>query len=135
MLFDQRTESTTSTQADSEPVLVGFDFDWQTKQYLMDGGTPREVSGTAAIEAWLELVIRTAQGRYAIYPDDFGARLQSLAGRKIPRGMELSEFTRQLKDSARYLPAIQEVSRATYDGAEIHCTVTTETQEVTVYGP
>lgn len=134
MLFDETTV-TTSTQADDTTVLAGFSFDWQRKQYIMDGGTPQEVTGTAAIEAWLELVVRTAQGRYGIYPEDFGARLQALVGKKLPRGMELSEFTRQLQDSIRYLPAIQEVSRATYDGAAIHCTVTTADQEVSVDVP
>lgn len=128
MLFDKNeTVETETAQGSDAVVMAGFRFDYKTNSYVMEAGTPVEVTGKEAVKAWLEQVIRTAQGRYDIYPSDFGARLQDLVGRKIPKGLELSEFNRQLKETARYLPAIREVSRATYDGEAIQCTVTMET--------
>lgn len=141
MLFD-KTEAvgTESVQASKVIVMAGFRFDYETNSYMMEAGSPVEVTGKEAVKAWLEQVIRTAQGRYDIYPSDFGARLQDLVGRKAPKGFDLSEFNRQLRETARYLPAIHDISRAVYDGETIQCTVTLasstgETTEVITIEP
>lgn len=127
MLFD-RTETADAQAAevsDSE-VGVNFLFDYDAKAYVMEAGSPVQVTGRRAVQAWLEYVVRTARGRYAIYPTDFGARLQDMVGLKAPKGYDLSEFNRQLQETVRYLPAIQSISRPTYDGKSIQCTVTME---------
>lgn len=138
MLFD-RTETADAQAAevsDSE-VGVNFLFDYDAKAYVMEAGSPVQVTGRQAVEAWLEYVVRTARGRYAIHPADFGARLQDMVGLKAPKGFDLSEFNRQLQESIRYLPAIQSISRATYDGKTIQCTVTLagDTTEVIAFEP
>ena len=141
MLFDKNeTVETETAQGSDAVVMAGFRFDYKTNSYVMEAGTPVEVTGKEAVKAWLEQVIRTAQGRYDIYPSDFGARLQDLVGRKAPKGFDLSEFNRQLRETARYLPAIQDISRAVYDGETIQCTVTLasstgETTEVITIEP
>ena len=141
MLFDKNeTVETETAQGSDAVVMAGFRFDYKTNSYVMEAGTPVEVTGKEAVKAWLEQVIRTAQGRYDIYPSDFGARLQDLVGRKAPKGFDLSEFNRQLRETARYLPAIQDISRADYDGETIQCTVTLasstgETTEVITIEP
>lgn len=138
MLFD-RTETAdaqTAEVSDSE-VGVNFLFDYDANAYVMEAGSPVQVTGRQAVQAWLEYVVRTARGRYAIHPTDFGARLQDMVGLKAPKGFDLSEFNRQLQDSIRYLPAIQSVSRPTYDGKSIQCTVTLadDTTEVMQFEP
>lgn len=141
MLFDKtETVETETAQGSDAVVMAGFRFDYKTNSYVMEAGTPVEVTGKEAVKAWLEQVIRTAQGRYDIYPSDFGARLQDLVGRKAPKGFDLSEFNRQLRETARYLPAIHDISRAVYDGETIQCTVTLasstgETTEVITIEP
>lgn len=136
MLFDaEDAREETYTGLPETAVMAGFKFDWKENRFVMAAGTPEEVTGTEAVKAWLELVIRTRWGRYAIYPADFGAPVQELMGRKYPKGFDLSELRRQLSETAKYLPAIREISDVTYDGETIQCTVlleteTGETQEV-----
>lgn len=132
MLFEliQSTDDTYEGLPDTA-VMTGFWFDYKRNAYVIDAGTPEEVTGVEAVKAWLELVVRTARGRYAIYPSNFGARAQDLIGKKIPsppKGLNLSELRRHLVESSRYLPAIQEISRMTYDGEKIHCTVILDTE-------
>lgn len=125
MLFD-RTETADAQAAevsDSE-VGVNFLFNYDANAYVMEAGSPVQVTGRRAVQAWLNYVVRTARGRYAIHPTDFGARIQDMVGLKAPKGFDLSEFNRQLQDSIRYLPAIQSVSRPVFDGKSIQCTVT-----------
>lgn len=125
MLFD-RTETTEAqdTEPDESKIGINFLFDYDKKAYVMEAGSPVQVTGRQAVQAWLEYVVRTARGRCAIHPTDFGARLQDMVGLKAPKGFDLSEFNRQLQESIRYLPAIQSVSRPVFDGKSIQCTVT-----------
>lgn len=109
-----------------------FPFDWVNETYEMERGSPKEVTGVEAVKAWLELVLRTAQGRYAIWPADFGASLYNLMGRKLPRGAVLSELQRQLQESAAYCPTIQEVGQVVWDGTAVTCTITLEDQTTEV---
>lgn len=127
MLFD-RTETVEAQAAEVSDSAVGvnFLFDYDAGAYVMEAGSPVQVTGRQAVQAWMEYVVRTARGRYAIHPTDFGARLQDMVGLKAPKGYDLSEFNRQLQETIRYLPAIQSISRPTYDGKYIQCTVTME---------
>lgn len=130
MLFDKETAATTGQAARPEAVLgTGFWFDWNEQHYLMDAGSPVEVTGTGALKAWVNLVVRTKRDRYPIYPLDFGAPAQELIGRKYPKGYKLSELKRQFAESAAYCPAIREVDTMTYDGEEIHSTLTLVTDQ------
>lgn len=133
MLFD-RTETTEAqdTEPDESKIGINFLFDYDKKAYVMEAGSPVQVTGRRAVQSWQEYVVRTARGRYAIHPTDFGARIQDMVGLKAPKGYDLSEFNRQLQESIRYLPAIQSVSRPAFDGKSIQCTVTLadETTEV-----
>ena len=133
MLFNTTTEAA-ETAARPGVTLV---FDWTAGAYRMETGTPAEASGREAVQAWLNLVLRTAQGRHAIYPGDFGASLYDLMGQKLPRGAALSELRRQLLESAAYCPTIEEIGPVTWDGEAVTCTVTLEndTTEVVTIEP
>ena len=129
MLFDAKAvQEETYTGLPETAVMAGFRFDWASNCFVMAAGTPEEVTGTEAVKTWLELVIRIRRGRYAIYPEDFGAPVQDLMGHKYPKGFDLSELRRQLSETAKYLPAIREISDVTYDGDTIQCTVLLETE-------
>jgi len=120
MLFE-----TTTLVADVE-IEPGYNlvFDWDAETYSMDRGSPVEVNGTEAVKAWLQLALRTSQGQYAIYPSDFGASLYDALGKKLPRGAVLSEIRRQLTESARYCPTIEDISQVVWDGQAVTCTIT-----------
>ena len=68
MLFDavaQEQEAITATRPETE-IGMGFVFDWDHQQLKMQDGTPVLVYGIAAIKEWVQLVVRTRQGRYPI---------------------------------------------------------------------
>lgn len=88
MLFDavaQEQEAITATRPETE-IGMGFAFDWKNQRLNMQDGTPVLVYGVAAIKEWVQLVVRTRQGRSPIYPADFGAPVQDLIGQKAPKG-------------------------------------------------
>ena len=127
MLFN--TETTEAVQTVDEPLVsVAFPFDWEAGVFPLSTGSPVAVPGTAAIQAWVQLVVRTPPGRYAIYPTDFGADLTDLRQRKAPRGLALSELRRQLQASAAYCPGIRDVGPLTYDGTTISGDILLETE-------
>ena len=131
MLFDQiaqEQEAITATRPETE-IGMGFAFDWDRQQLKMQDGTPVLVYGVAAIKEWVQLVVRTRQGRYAIYPADFGAPVQDLMGHKAPKGYDLSELRRHLAESAAYNPGIRDVGQLSYDGEIIRGTLTLEDNE------
>lgn len=124
MLFEPEQSGSLPETPAAEPLVgVGFSFDWQAGAYRMEGGTPLEVTGTRAVQAWLEQVLRTERDRYVIYPADFGAPAQALIGRKTPRGMLLSELHRQMQESAARLDVVQDVGQLKQVGSRITGTV------------
>lgn len=131
MLFDavaQEQEAMTATRPETE-IGMGFAFDWQNQRLKMQDGTPVLVYGVAAIKEWVQLVVRTRQGRSPIYPTDFGAPVQDLIGQKAPKGYDLSELRRHLVESAAYNPGIRDVGQMRWDGETIQCTLTLEDNE------
>jgi len=87
MLFNQTEEQRQVMTAQDDGVLgVSFAFDWKAGHYEMAAGSPVEISGTRAAQAWLQQVLRTKRERYSIYPTDFGAPAQTLVGQKYPKG-------------------------------------------------
>ena len=127
MLFDAADRVTPVVPPDpARPSAVmgrGLVFDWTEKHYLMENGGPVECIGAEAVKAWLEQVIRTRVGKYAVHPTDYGCSALELIGQKIPRGFALSEIRRELLSSAAYCRAIEELSELIYDGERINCTV------------
>lgn len=142
MLFDTALaqDAETATARDEAEMGVAFAFDWQAGCYLMEAGSPVEVTGNKAVQEWMQQVLRTKRERYAIYPTDFGAPAQDLIGQKYPKGFLLSELRRQLTESGAYCPAIETVSQLASERDQITGTVTLRTpagerQEVFYYGP
>lgn len=137
MLFDTAPAAAEAARAAAVLPGVGFPFDWTSYTYDMGEGTPAEVTGLEAVKAWLEQVVRTRRGRYAIYPEDYGTGAPDLIGRKLPRGYGLSELQRELQESAAYCPTIADVTGVEYDGRAVTCTVTlnNDTTEVITIEP
>ena len=141
MIFEvDTTEDTAFVPQAESAVQTGFVFDWENHCYVLSAGSPLEVTGTEAIKEWLRQVIRTQRERFAIYPIDFGAPVRALMGQKHPKGFALSEFRRELTETAAHCPAIRGISSVAYDGTTITCTVSLETeagvtQEVIDVGP
>ena len=103
MLFDDYSPPEydySGTPTDPTVIHDGLKFDWQKNEFVMESGSPIIVSGGNAVKEWLELVVRTRQGRYPIYPVDFGGDALDIVGQKLPKGYGLSEFKRKMLESA-----------------------------------
>ena len=127
MLFDSVPQLAASESDTTRPETVmgrGLLFDWEAGRYVMVNGSPQEVTGAEAVKAWINYVVRTRVGRYAVHPTDFGCSALELIGRKIPRGYALSELRRELLSSAGYCRGIREITELIYDGETITCQVT-----------
>lgn len=127
MLFDDVTvtneEFTEPMLRDPTEVGIGLAFCWDEDHFYMKDGSPVMVTAVDAVKEWLELVVRTRQGRYPIYPIDFGGDALDLIGKKIPRGFSLSEFKRKMLESSRYNPGIDDMEDFTWDGEKISISV------------
>ena len=121
--LDRQTVVTPDPQRDRTVMGRGLVFDWSAGRYVMEGGGPAECTGSEAVKAWIEQVVRTLPGKYAVHPTDYGCSALELIGQKIPRGYALSEIRQELLASAAYCPAIEELSELIYDGETINCTV------------
>lgn len=135
MLFDNYTPPEydySGTPVDPTIVRDGLKFDWQNNEFYMESGSPAVVSGGNAVKEWIELVVRTRQGRYPIYPVDFGSDALDIVGQKVPKGYGLSEFKRKMLESAEYNPGIANMDGFVYDGEKINIDVylTDGTREV-----
>ena len=126
MLFDALDMRTVPVPDPERPSTVmgrGLVFDWQAGRYVMENGGPKDCTGSEAVKAWLEQVIRTRVAKYAVHPTDYGCSALDLIGQKIPKGYALSEIRQELLASAAYCRAIDELSELIYDGERINCTV------------
>ena len=96
-------------------------------------GSPVMVNKTEAAKEWINLVVRTRQGRYPIYAVDFGGDAMDIIGKKLPKGFNLSEFKRKMIESIKYNPGIDDAEGFTYDGEYIRftCLLADGTKEVT----
>lgn len=137
MLFDDITQEPAEEFAEGEvrdpsEVGIGLAFDWDEDHFIMEDGSPVMVRKADAVKEWINLVVRTRQGRYPIYPNDFGGDAYDLIGKKIPKGYMLSEFKRKMLESSQYNPGIDDMEGFTYDGEKISITVllTDGTKEV-----
>lgn len=137
MLFDEKV---TTNEEFAEPQLRDPDelgralvFDWDENHFVMEDGSPVMVTKTEAAKEWLNLVVRTRQGRYPIYAPDFGGDAMDIIGKKIPKGYTISEFKRKMTESIQYNPGIDDVEGFTYDGEYIRftCLLADGTKEVT----
>lgn len=124
MLFNDNTKSHTDLSAEYHP--VGWVFDWERNCFEMDTGTPVEADDEQAARYFLQLVLRTRIGRYAIYPADFGCRLQDIRGRKLRKGTALADLQSDLRNSAAYCDLIADISGVIYDGKNINIDVSLE---------
>ena len=128
MLFDNQSvvyneEYSDASERPEEVVGRNLVFDWTENHFEMEDGSPVMVTKVDAVKEWLELVVRTRQGRYPIYPADFGGDAMEIIGKKIPKGYNLSEFKRKMLETIEYNPGVDDAEGFNYDGEKIRFTV------------
>lgn len=85
-------------------------FDYETKNFNIVDGALAECTGVEAVKQWVELLIRTNPGKYAIYDENFGVSTDELIGYKsIPLGFIYSELKREIQEGLAKNPAIDSI--------------------------
>lgn len=59
-------------EGDTPPIGRAWLFDFTKGSFVMDGRSPATVRGDAALLAWVEKCLRTAQGDSVVHPPEFG---------------------------------------------------------------
>lgn len=131
MIFPQATSAAETLEEDSIEVRTSFSFDDAAEKFTLIDGSPKAITGTAAVMEWLKLLVRTKPGKYAVYGDTaFGVDTTLLIGKKsLPSGAVLSELKRQITEGATLCPAIESVSDFSIDGSTITFTVALKSGE------
>lgn len=104
------------TQTEEEKAAVGrsFVFDYDTKSFKITDGAVNECTGVTAVKQWIELLIRTLPGKYAVYDNDFGVSTDELIGYKsVPIGFIYSELKREIEDGLMLNPSIDSMDNFT----------------------
>lgn len=131
MIFPAASGAAETLEVRETAAGASLAFDCKKKHFeLVDGG-PRVISGEAAIRQWIELLVRTIPGRYAIYGNEpFGVDTTDLVGKKrLPSGEALSEIRRQVEDGAALCPPIRSVYGFGLEGSALTFTVELEDGE------
>ena len=131
MLFDAKNIVTDSLPAD-EPPVVTLAFDWEAARYIMTDGSPAELTGTEGARQWLEQCLRTARGKYGIYPINYGCSALELRGKKLHNGTALPDLESELKQAIHYCDEIQDIGNVRLEGKTImiDCIMQDSTVEV-----
>lgn len=131
MIFPEVTSAAETLEQDSTEVRTSFSFDDAASKFTLVDGSPKVITGTAAVKEWLKLLVRTTPGKYAVYGDTaFGVDTTLLIGKKsLPSGAVLSELKRQITEGAMLCPAIGSVSDFSIDGSTITFSVALKSGE------
>lgn len=131
MIFPQATAAAETMEENSTEVKTSFSFDDAANKFTLIDGSPKAITGTAAVKEWLKLLVRTIPDKYGVYGDTgFGVDTTLLIGKKsLPSGAILSELKRQITEGARLCPAIASASDFSMDGSTITFTVVLKSGE------
>ena len=110
MIFPRQPEETTSRAAEATGGCT-LAFDYQTRQFRLVDGSPVRMTGLAAVQQWVELLVRTLPDRYPVYgTTGFGVSTDRIIGHKqVPRGYVASELWREIREGCAMNPNIQTV--------------------------
>lgn len=106
------TEFNIEIETEAETARAGrsFSFDHETKNFSVVDGAVTECTGVEAAKQWVELLIRTSPGKYAIYGNDFGISTDELIGYKsLPLGFIYSELKREIQEGLALNPSIDSI--------------------------
>lgn len=100
-MFPQ-TETITVTQNTSDDIVTKtYLFDFEKGDFVIRDGKLVECDGIEAIKVWIEKILRTEKGRFAIFDDtDYGCHLEDLiVGINYPVGYIEAELKREIEEA------------------------------------
>ena len=131
MIFPESVAAEETLEEEGTEIGTSFSFDDAAGKFALIDGSPKAITGTAAVKEWLKLFVRTIPGKYAVYGDTgFGVDTTLMIGKKsLPSGAILSELKRQITEGAALCPAIESVTDFSIDGSTITFSVTLKSGE------
>lgn len=109
-----------------------FLYDYKKGDFVMEDGKLVEVTGNAAIEAWLEKLIRTERFRFKIYDKvEYGVTMEELIGNIWPRGFVEAEIKREITEAAASNTYIEALTDWSFErkGSYLHISFVYHTAE------
>lgn len=88
-------------------------FDSGKNRFLTEDGAILERSDRDAVRQWFDLMLRQQIDHVPIYAAEDGANRigidRELMGRKVPSGLIVAEVERNVRETASYCPAVQDI--------------------------
>ncbi|MEG1683698.1 MAG: DUF2634 domain-containing protein [Oscillospiraceae bacterium] len=88
-------------------------FDGAAQRFLTKDGALAERSGKAAVQQWIDLMLRQQLDRVPIYRTGAETKIgidRALLGSRLPTGLLTAEVERNVRETLGYCPAIRSVS-------------------------
>ena len=111
-MFPKTQDLTVAVAEDTAAVGKSFLFDFTAGEFVIRDGKLVECDGMEAIKTWIEKILRTEKGRFAIYSGtDYGCHLEDLiVGSNFSAAFIESELKREVADSLLQNPQITGIS-------------------------
>lgn len=96
--------------ADLPPLGRTWLFDFQEGEFVAEGRSPKTIRGDAAIQAWVEKCLRTAQGDSLVHPPEYGLAqpLGDYLG-TVSDEDDLAGLESDIEEAVSYHPHIQTI--------------------------
>lgn len=109
--IDEMVQNLAEQLDSSENVLKSFDFNNQTKEFVIKDGTPVIVEEYEATKQWIQKFLSTDLGTLEIYDDyKFGTTYKKMYGSKsVNNGYIESEIERQIREGFPLCPSIKKI--------------------------
>jgi phage baseplate assembly protein W len=111
-MFPKTQDLTVAVAEDTTVTDKSFLFDFTAGEFVIRDGKLVECDGIEAIKIWVEKILRTEKGRFAIYSGtDYGCHLEDLiVGSNFTAAFIESELRREVTDSLMQNPQIKNIS-------------------------
>ena len=113
-MFPQTQDLPSATVADNATVQMGrsFLFDFSKGDFVVNDGRLVVADDTTAIKVWIEKILRTEKGRYAIYEGlSYGTSIEDLIiGTNYNIAFTESELKREIEEALLRHPQISGIS-------------------------
>ncbi|MED0737858.1 DUF2634 domain-containing protein [Aneurinibacillus thermoaerophilus] len=98
---------------------VTFLFDYEKGDFVLENGSPVEVTDIEAVKAWITKMLKTEQGKYEAYESElyaenpdyrYGTKIREIAIQHIATDYKKAEIKRELEEKVTRHPRISFLS-------------------------
>ena len=110
-MFPETTEISFMSAEQSDAAMKNYLFDFEAGDFVVRDGKLVVCDGLEALKVWIEKILRTEKGRFAIYDGtSYGCQLEDLiVGNSYTSAFIESELKREIEDALAQNPHIVSV--------------------------